>query len=1133
MGRGLLVNAKSVRELNLNIPKMGGLLNIHQDCISLEKINIADSEFYGSFEQFPNLQEVNISSVKASQSISVANSEHLTGERFFISGKDEDNKTTLNSLDISGVTGNFICENTSIESIRIKNTTDRNASDFDSSMLSELVIIGDSRLKELHLEGFRKVHIESCNNLKVLSIDDALEEIYIDLAKVKKDEVTSSLVNIPYDKKGIFDFTSYLNLNKVTLKNCDNLKHIKLPNKDIETDGMSDNINLEWIDTGEYPSFRDDKSYNGIGKYEGIKFQSYPNGHKLILRSGSTFKNCPKYAMLRSDWDKCEEMAGIYGYIAYTNITVSEDCTSLNDTFNVNNSVSDDKFVMDTAIRFIEKCVPDNVKENIVSLSSCFRGRKNVKYTIVEAAAEKPYESSNYEGGLNTHPILSKYKSLSNISGMYYGTGVKFISKNLLDLPHAQNVKGNTLTWDSFIQGMTKMSIASDALYNISYRLNSYSYVNFTIYEYNDNTSSYEEVGEDNNHMFKICDFFYPFNDGKKIYTEDNGYDFTNDLVPYDHITTITSLNFGDQCIDFRGMFKLFPNVKEISLFLNGCNLSKYNIDGILQPCKNIISISQCFCDIDVNNSTQVVDLFKLFNWEENTTEIKGLFDGPSSNYLMNGFEVKKTITYDNFKTVLKKITEYTKLTRLTNLFSYCTITGYPSDANENEISFGEGVILNNIANISNLFNGCNSDYIPFVNEKDTLKGIYKGGVLNIGRSLFKNLPNVTVVYRTFKDTYLSSSLTYDFFCKRSESISKTQVLLTIDDQNSNTNEAMLCEYTYNSNMVNLEECFFNTKFVNCKNWFDQKDNVSLDRNYIEVGNDKYYERGFVYYVYNGISNTYDEYTLDNDIIDDCLDNYTDFVPQNSISGKGDPLVWYNHDLVQDFIYYGNIKGGDKPFDPENVACRNTIQETYCCLPPDFLYGCASSASVNNIFANSNIIGVIPRNLTKKIRGKSISNMFLNVNIMPNLEYYYDENGGLNESILNKIDLPVNIEGDPDEYTVVFRDKYGKLQRRKPIDGDMNLGQFVYVPSNFTISGNLSKMFNFRYNLPRHWSMPNKPDGNPGYYKTSDDLNYAISKGEIKLPYHNQYYFITDKCVDWNNLFEASSLFISVMQFFM
>ena len=1128
------INAKSATEINLNIPNMGTELQIDESCISLMKINIANSKFSGTFQSFPNLKVVNISGVDATN-ITVSGSEYLTGENFTISGSDENHKTKLNVLNISGITGNFNCENTNIEDIRISNATD---------MSSEFSIFGDKRLKKLSLSGFKKVSITRCNSLEELTIDNALEELYINLEKVGKEEVTSALKKISLGtngENGVFDFTNYVNLKKITLINCDNLVHLKLPNNDIETDGISNNINLEWIDTGELPSFRDidndnpkDNYTNGIGDYSGIKFPTYSKGNKLIICSDSAFYNCPKYAMLRSDWDKGKDMIedGEW-YIAYTNIVVSEKCTSLSNTFCVTNSfVNNDKFNMNTAIRFIEKCVPDNVKKNITSLSSCFKGRKNVSYTIGDAQSEKGYDSSTYVLD-HHHPILEKYKSLSDISGMYANTGVNFVSKFLLDLPFENNTSAqeHTLRWDSFIQGMSKMNVSDDALYNISYRLKSYSNISFTIYEYDNDTQTYNIVGKDINNTFRICDFFYPFDSGK-TYTDD-GCVFDLSVEPYNDITSFSSLNFGDQYIDFRGMFKLFPNVGSISTSFNG-NLSKYNIQGLLNQCTKIKSIVQSFCDSNVNgNSTQSIDLYNFFNWEGNTNEVEKLFEG--TDVISNGFTVKKHISYNNFRTVLNKISQYTKLVRLTNVFSYCTITDYNNEVIKFEID-GE---LSKIKNISNLFEKCTSTFKPFTdNDAKDNRGIYTGGVLNIGRPFFEKLPNVTLAQRTFANTYISTPFTYDYFCKRGKNLKETTVYLS----ENKDDVAKLYEYEYRSDITNLKECFNNTKFVNCKNWFDQNDNNTiidkLDRNYIMVGDTKYSERGFEYYTYDSI-NGFEKHILDNDIIDDCLDNYTDYTSTISIlNNVGEPYVWNNHDLAQDFRYFGNVIGDSLPIS-FNTKDTHTIQKTYCCLPPDILYGCSNTAEIGSIFANSNIIGVIPRNLTKKVKNQSISNIFRNVNIMPNLEYYYDKNGSLDDYILNEIEDIVDVEIDNgvkvvgESYTVVFRDDYGKLKKRKPLSSDRNFGQFVYVPANFTESGTIMNAFNFRYNLPNYWSMPGKPNETIAYYKSTHAFNNAIISGDFdatSLPYHSQYYFTTDKSVKWSNIYDAKYVFISTEQ---
>ena len=1111
------INAKSATEINLNIPNMGGTLNIDDNCISLMKINIAGSGFSGSFQNFPNLQEVNISGVNSSD-IYVSGSNVLTGDRFHISGMDNEHKTSLTSLNISGVTGNFDCNHTNIEKISITNSTDREDSDFNSDMLSEFSISGDTRLTSLTLNGFRKVSITSCNNLENLSIDDALEELYINLAKlvtVEKNETALKKISFGSDvEDGVFDFTNYPNLKKVTLINCDNLVHVKLPDHSIETDGMYNNQNLKFIDTGIKPAFYDVDKYDGnedgyiygVGEYSGVKFPIYPTGPKLILCNNGAFQNCPNYNMIRSDWNSAEIILGKdhSNYVAYTNITVSENCRSLANTFSMSgssNSVC--PFNMDTVIRFLKVCVNDDIKKNITSLAGCFKGRQDVKYTMSDAASD--YRDNWYS------PNMTGYTSLNDISRMYENTGVTFISEQLLSLPDKAdevdiNIIGNTLTWGYFISNMTAgVNISTNALKNISYRLDSHSAIKYNIYEYDEDSSQYKLAGNSDN-KFDICEFFHH---GK---TDDG------DILPYEHITSISVLNFGDQYIDFRGMFNLFPNVTNISNFLNG-NLSKYNIDGLLMPCKNITSISNSFCDDYVNSDNQVIDLYNFFNWDENTTEgVISLFEGQTSNNFTNGFKIKKTITYSNFKKVLLKIAEIAEknveFKRLTNIFSYCTITEYDGS----EIKFEKS--LDNIKNISFLFENCTSDYKPFVNINQSEKGIYTGGVLNIGRSFFEKLPNFNIAQRTFANTYLSSSLTYDFFCKRDKEYKETDILLS-DNQ---SDVAKLYEREYSSNIINLNECFCNTKFVNCKNWFDHNSELNVniigDRNYILTEENKHNERGREYYKYNTI-NGFEKYILDNDIIDDCLDNYTDFIPDNEISS----YKWYNHDLLQDLIYHGNIIDENIPFDPYNNPRNNTIQKTYCCLPPDFLYGCSSTATIDGIFSNSNIIGVIPRNLTKKIKNQFIPNIFKNVNIMPNLEYYYDSNRSLDSSILDNIIDTVEIKGGKgDEYRVVYRDENGILKKRKPVESDKNLGQFVYVPSNFTNSGSLVNAFNFRYNLPKHWNMPIKPnDVNVNAFKTTKEFNDA----NIMLDYHTQYYFTTDKSVKWDILLDVKNSFIT------
>ena len=591
---GLKINAKSVREIDLNIPNMGGLLEIDKKCISLTRLNIANSSFYGDFGGFPSLKEVNISGVSGGAGgnsngvIKVYGSDFLTGEKFRISGSNEKQKTSLTELTISGVTGNFNCNNTDIGVISITNNTDRSSS---------FTINGDNRLSRLELYGFKEVSITNCNNLTTLIIDDALESIYINGSKLSNIFLNTDGGDSE-DETGTFNFTNYSNLNEVTLINCEELVCVKLPDRNIKTQGMRNNPKLKWIDTGVNPSFSDVKEYKS--EDGNITYKKYGDGYKLILCSDKAFLNCPNYVMLRSEHDKYDnpfkELTGNNTTLyAYTNIVVSEDCTNLGETFCMTGTADVNlkhEFNMDTAIRFIEKCVPDEVKKNITSLYRCFYGRKDVEYVQKDSLNEVKNDK-------HKHPSLKDYTALNNISQMYYNTNVKFVSKNLLDLDLNENSTDKVLDWDNFISDMSNMNITSDALHNISYRLNSYSNKGFkNIYEYNSDKGEYQLVGSSESEKFEVIKFFGP------------KYDDNNKVVPLSHIKEIESLHFGDQYINFNEMFLLFPNVEKINRFLHG-NLSKYDMGEILKPCTNIISITESFKD---NSGRAIIDLFNFFN---------------------------------------------------------------------------------------------------------------------------------------------------------------------------------------------------------------------------------------------------------------------------------------------------------------------------------------------------------------------------------------------------------------------------------------------------------------------------------------------------------------------------------------
>ena len=160
------------------------------------------------------------------------------------------------------------------------------------------------------------------------------------------------------------------------------------------------------------------------------------------------------------------------------------------------------------------------------------------------------------------------------------------------------------------------------------------------------------------------------------------------------------------------------------------------------------------------------------------------------------------------------------------------------------------------------------------------------------------------------------------------------------------------------------------------------------------------------------------------------------------------------------------------------------IYPTYCCLPPDLFYGCEFVCNLSNVFADSNIIGVIPQHLLKKCYNSKLENMFKNVNILPNLIYHYNSNtndaGYL--SLISNIEIDNNtititneddtryynlVGSTDDDAVVLFRNGNGELRRRYPIDGEeYNKSQFAYVPQGYTTNQNLNSAFTFRYNLP-------------------------------------------------------------------
>lgn len=346
-----------------------------------------------------------------------------------------------------------------------------------------------------------------------------------------------------------------------------------------------------------------------------------------------------------------------------------------------------------------------------------------------------------------------------------------------------------------------------------------------------------------------------------------------------------------------------------------------------------------------------------------------------------------------------------------------------------------------------------------------------------------------------------------------------------------------------------------------------------------KIGKDNYFKVKLLRY------NSY-EYSGKKELINyeftDIKDNYTHYVksmPYEKTYGNGVTITGnlYNHDIEDEMIKNGNISEAvdNKSFlISQNSVLQNLennidygIYKTYCCLPPDFFYACAEKDVIlDEVFLNSNIIGVIPRHLMDNCKNISLSNVFKNVNILPNVDYFYkysaDVDTDINKyigigSVFNDLEileaqLPEKIETEDeiiiyeidnskgDIPSVIYRHKDGLLRRRHPIHKiiknksgdkeskdiciDKKRGQYVYVPSNYSLYNNIQNMFNFRFNLPEIAVLESKD----GRY-TSHYYGDTAVENDDNLYWNafNQYFFLHKDSVDWENLTNASSPFIS------
>ena len=1176
---GLNIKSSSVKTIALPISTYSGLLVINNEPPygqELKSIDINNSGFYGSWERLKNLQEINISSIDCQNAdIKISQCPLLTGEKCIISGS-EIKPTKLKTLSLSGVSGKFVLEHTNIEIIEFSSAVDK-VSDFEIS--------GDVKLERLTLSGFRNIKIKDCPNLKTITISNSnkCQEFILDVPNeyINDDgSIPTGLIkfndNEVKDESIVFDFTDFTSLKKLSLTGT-NAVVIKIPNQKVSIKSFKNNKNLEFIDTS--------------GRYSIIE-----------LTDVETFYNCPKYGMRQSWWSTDDDntdgknistdsyTTNIGNAIVgnYTRMCISPDCDTLSNTFNkLNSSIStsysstpyknswgqyvknqkinnedamyfinvlvggkniDDEYIdenniiHDTSSQGGFKLKPSdyydgvsnggrvNCCPNIISLQQCFYMQDGIRY----------------EGSIDADiPDLSTFTSLQNISMMYYGTSVTRLDSRILSLPESKNNNDseNSLNWYNFIKDGA-VNISKDAFKNISYRISGLSNMILSIYGNGEDSSSnvLVNINKDEDGYFDIVDILCPQKD-----------EYDN-IIPFNRINEFNYFSVNsDQYVDYTNLFNVCPNVTTLIGFLN-TDLSKSRLEseetgGMLKNCTKLRVIENSFNHSNSDmTSCPTIDLYNFFNWSEPSlfNSIIKLFDSTSGSI---GFSINKRIDFNDFKSILNLLHNYTKIDSLSNIFSYCTIYGYDG-TEEIEINVPNGTKMDGIKKVNALFYNCKSS---------------DGEPLNIGRSFFKCLPNVVEVENTFGNVHFSNMLTYDFFCKRREEDITRNIYVKVNGEYKSEGVNLHTTSYGKSLITNMKGCFQGAKFYNCECWFNPLSEINIDLrpldDVVTYNGNTYNE----YYKKDSTSN-YVKYDIHSKAYTDTLNNFTNYVSNvrtgGSAGGGSDIFNIQNHTISKDLEDFDII---GEPYITNNF----NIYPTYCCLPPDILYCCSFECDLTCAFADTNIIGVIPQHLIKECYGEGckLNNMFRNVNILPNLMYHYYskyDNDSDYLELINNIEVDEElvstvIAEDSKSYvlteidesltgverenaikqkaTVLFRNSNGELRRRRPIISsgsespdlykDYSKSQFVYVPQGYTTNRNLYQAFTFRYNLPAQVDLYQRelqwPTTQNNYY----GIEYSEENRPDLWPYYTQYFFTVDESINWNRLYNMSSPFIS------
>lgn len=367
-----------------------------------------------------------------------------------------------------------------------------------------------------------------------------------------------------------------------------------------------------------------------------------------------------------------------------------------------------------------------------------------------------------------------------------------------------------------------------------------------------------------------------------------------------------------------------------LTSIVNSFSGKMVNIDQLLYDLPNLRDIRQSFN----SSNTDRVDLYTFLNWE-NFCRYNGQLE-----LIWSTLTLKKSISEDNFIKLCNLLIK-SKMNSISYIFSNCNLLGNPEI-----LTFGDIEDQNtSIQYLESTFSN-----FKIINNDTELP-------INLSPTFFKNLVNIIDVGNLFYGCYFKSAIPFNLFNKRriDTTINRNVYVKVLDEYKPTT----LTIYTYARDIKWYSGLFQNCKWVNIQ--YDPS-LYDIPKNKVELGD---YD---VYYTKNKDGSFTEHQLIQNTEITDT-ENLIGYYTQSYASEQ------YNFTLQGD---------------------SNKL-----IVPPDLFYGASVSAlntygrqiiSLNNALnCSTPLQGIIPRNLLKNCKTASISNLFKDQDVIPQLVNSYKD----------------------------------------------------------------------------------------------------------------------------------------------